>query len=42
MTDKSSRFTVLAKSQGTLLPAWTTANSYGGQGPPPPDLTLRW
>lgn len=35
MTDKSSRFTVLAKSQGTLLPAWTTANSYGGQGPPP-------
>lgn len=34
MTDKSSRFTVLAKSQGTLLPAWTTANSYGGQGPP--------
>lgn len=36
MTDKSSRFTVLAKSQGTLLPAWTTANSYGGQGPPPP------
>lgn len=36
MTDKSSRFTVLAKSQGTLLPAWTTANSYGGQGPPRP------
>lgn len=42
MTDKSSRFTVLAKSQGTLLPAWTTANSYGGQGPPSPDLTQRW
>lgn len=42
MTDKSSRFTVLAKSQGTLLPAWTTANSYGGQGPPTPDLTQRW
>lgn len=42
MTDKSSRFTVLAKSQGTLLLAWTTANSYGGQGPPSPDLTQRW
>lgn len=41
-TGKSSRFTVLAKSQGTLLPAWTTANSYGGQGPlhPRPDSAL--
>lgn len=33
-TNKSSRFTVLAKSQGTLLPTRTTANHYGGQGPP--------
>lgn len=33
-TNKSSRFTVLAKSQGTLFPTRTTANHYGGQGPP--------